>query len=263
MPTQPEQAKSEVMDRIADMIQERVAADRAAKVESFMRQFYRRVDPADLAQWSFARQRMPGAAKVRVYSPRFEEHGWRSVHSVVEIVTDDMPFLVDSVSMELNRQGLVIHLPIHPVLTVRRDDEGELLEVLPDGASPAGGLRESIIHIEVDRQTEPEVLERIHQGIERVLADVRAAFDDWGPMRERVREILTHLADEPPKVDPDELAEARSLLEWIDQGNFTFLGYRVYDLDDQGGEDVLRPVRGTGLGILRETADRPLSPSFA
>ena len=276
MPTQPEQAKSEVMDRIADMIQERVAADRAAKVESFMRQFYRRVDPADLlqrtvpdlygaalAQWSFARQRMPGAAKVRVYSPRFEEHGWRSVHSVVEIVTDDMPFLVDSVSMELNRQGLVIHLPIHPVLTVRRDDKGELLEVLPADASPAGGLRESIIHIEVDRQTEPEVLERIHQGIERVLADVRAAFDDWGPMRERVREILTHLADEPPKVDPDELAEARSLLEWIDQGNFTFLGYRVYDLDDQGGEDVLRPVRGTGLGILRETADRPLSPSFA
>src|SRR6266511_4212672 len=183
MPTQPEQAKSEVMDRIADMIQERVAADRAAKVESFMRQFYRRVDPADLlqrtvpdlygaalAQWSFARQRMPGAAKVRVYSPRFEEHGWRSVHSVVEIVTDDMPFLVDSVSMELNRQGLVIHLPIHPVLTVRRDDKGELLEVLPADASPAGGLRESIIHIEVDRQTEPEVLERIHQGIERVLA---------------------------------------------------------------------------------------------
>jgi glutamate dehydrogenase len=276
MPTQPEQARSEVLDRIAAMIHERVPSEKAAKVESFMRQFYRRVDPADLlqrtvpdlygaalAQWSFARQRAPGVAKVRVYSPRFEEHGWRSVHSVVEIVTDDMPFLVDSVSMELNRQGLVIHLPIHPVLTVRRDDDGELREIVPDDAGPGEGLRESVIHIEVDRQTEPEVLERIHQGIERVLADVRIAFEDWGPMRERVRQILTHLADEPPKVDPDELGEARSLLEWIDQGNFTFLGYRVYDLDTRDGDDVLRPVPGTGLGILRETADRPLSPSFA
>jgi glutamate dehydrogenase len=276
MPTQPEQAKSEVLDRIAAMIHERVASDQAAQVESFTRQYYRRVDPSDLlqrslpdlygaalAQWSFARQRTAGSAKVRVYSPRFEEHGWRSIHSVVEIITDDMPFLVDSVSMEVNRQGLVIHLPIHPVLTIRRDDRGELLEVLPDGTAPGQGLRESIIHIELDRQTEPEVLERLHQGIERVLDDVRVAFEDWGPMRERVREILGQLADEPPAVDPDELAEARALLEWIDQGNFTFLGHRVYDLDDEQGEDVLRPVRGTGLGILRETADRPLSPSFA
>jgi glutamate dehydrogenase len=276
MPTQPEHAKSEVLDRIAAMIHERVPSEKAARVESFMRQFYRRVDPADLllrtvpdlygaalAQWSFARQRLPGTAKVRVYSPRFEEHGWRSIHSVVEIVTDDMPFLVDSVSMELNRQGLIIHLPIHPVLAVRRDDDGELREILPDDTGPGEGLRESVIHIEVDRQTEPEVLERIRLGIERVLADVRVAFEDWGPMRERVREILTHLADEPPRVDPDELAEASSLLEWIDQGNFTFLGYRAYDLHDKDGDDVLRPVKGTGLGILRETADRPLSPSFA
>jgi glutamate dehydrogenase len=276
MSTQPEQAKSETMERITAMIRERVAADQAPQVESFTEQLYRRVDPADLDQrtvpdlygaalslWSFARQRLPGTVKVRVYSPRFEEHGWRSIHSVVEIITDDMPFLVDSVSMELNRQGLVIHLPVHPVLTVKRDAEGELREVLPAGTGPRDGLRESVIHVEVDRQTEPEVLERIRQGLERVLADVRAAFEDWGPMRERVREILSLLADEPPKVDPDELGEARAMLEWIDQGNFTFLGFRVYDLDVQDGEDVLRPVGETGLGILRESAERPMSHSFA
>jgi glutamate dehydrogenase len=277
MPTQPEQAKSEVLDRIIAMIHDRVPSEQADQAESFTRQFYARVDPADLLQrgpsdlygaalaaWNFVRQRLPGAAKVRVYSPRFEEHGWRSVHSVVEIITDDMPFLVDSVSMELSRQGLVIHLPIHPVLTVHRDRDGELRAILPSGSGPREGLHESVIHIEVDRQTEPEVLDGIREGIERVLADVRVAFEDWGPMRERVREILGQLADEPPRgVDPDELGEARSLLEWIDQGNFTFLGYRMYDLNGRDGEDVLRPVPGTGLGILRETADRPLSNSFA
>jgi glutamate dehydrogenase len=277
MPTQPEQAKSEALDRIIAMIRERVPSEQVDQAESFTRQFYRRVDPADLLQravsdlygaalaaWSFARQRQPGSMKVRVYSPRFEEHGWRSVHSVVEVITDDMPFLVDSVSMELSRQGLVIHLPIHPVLTVHRDQAGALQAILPNDTAPRDGVRESFIHIEVDRQTDPAVLDRIREGIERVLADVRVAFEDWGPMRERVREILGQLADEPPPgVDADELGEARSLLEWIDQGNFTFLGYRMYDLDDHDGEDVLRPVPGSGLGILRDAPDRPVSNSFA
>jgi len=276
VPTQPEQAKAEVLERIVATIRDRLPADQADQAESFARQLYQRADPEDLleravpdlygaavAEWGFARQRTRGAAKVRVYSPRFEEHGWRSVHSVVEIITDDMPFLVDSVSMELNRQGLTIHLPLHPVLTVRRDDAGTLLQVLPDDAAPHEGLRESVIHIEVDRQTEPAVLERLRDGIERVLVDVRAASEDWAPMRERVREILTRLGDEPPPVDREELAEARALLEWIDQGHFTFLGYRAYDLEVQDGADVLRPVPGTGLGILRETADKPQSGSFA
>jgi glutamate dehydrogenase len=276
VPTQPEQAKAEVMERIVATIHDRLPSDQADQVEAFTRQFYRGVDPEDLlertvpdlygaavAQWGFARQRGAGVAKVRVYSPRFEEHGWRSVHSVVELVTDDMPFLVDSVSMELNRQGLTIHLPIHPVLTVRRDDAGTLVQVLPDGTRPHPGLRESVIHVEVDRQTEPAVLERIRAGIERVLADVRAASEDWAPMRQRVREILTQLADEPPPVDREELAEARALLEWVDQGHFTFLGYRAYDLRVQDGEDVLRAVPGTGLGILRETTAKPQSHSFA
>jgi glutamate dehydrogenase len=276
VPTQPQQAKAEVLERIVATIHERLPADQADQAEAFARQLYRRVEPEDLlqraipdlygaavAQWGFARQRTPGVAKVRVYSPRFEEDRWRSIHSVVEIVTDDMPFLVDSVSMELNRQGLTIHLPIHPVLAVRRDDAGMLLEVLPEGDAPPDALRESVIHIEVDRQTEPAVLERLREGIERVLADVRAAYEDWAPMRGRVREILAHLADEPPPVDPDELAETRALLEWIDQGHFTFLGCRTYDLQVRDGEDVLCPVPGTGLGILRETADKPVSGSFA
>jgi glutamate dehydrogenase len=276
VPTQPEQAKAEVLERIVATIRDRLPSDQADQVESFTRQLYHGVAPEDLheravadlygaavAQWSFARQRAVGAAKVRVYSPRFEEHGWRSVHSVVEIVTDDMPFLVDSVSMELNRQDLTIHLPIHPVLTVRRDDAGTLVQVLPPDAGPGDGLRESVIHVEVDRQTEPAVLERIRDGIERVLADVRAACEDWAAMRKRVREILVHLADEPPPVDREELAEARALLEWIDQGHFTFLGFRAYDLEGGDGEEVLRPVPGSGLGILRESAAKPLSPSFA
>jgi glutamate dehydrogenase len=274
MSTQPEQAKAEILEQIVAIIHEKVPEDRRDQVESFARQYYHRSAPEDLveletedlygavlAHWRLAQSRQPGEAKVRVYSPRFEEHGWRSKHSIVEIVSDDMPFLVDSVTMELNRNGLVIHLPIHPVIAVRRDEAGELVEVLPPDATD--GVLESFLHFEVDRQSEPEVLGRLRAGVERILVDVRNAVEDWPAMREQVHRILDEFAEHPPPVEEAELAEARALLEWADNHHFTFLGYRAYDLVVQDGEDVLRPVPGTGLGILRQGQERGASGSFA
>jgi glutamate dehydrogenase len=274
MSTQPEQAKAEILQQIVATINEKVPEDRREQVEEFARQYYQRLAPEDLleldpddlygavlAHWRLAHNRQPGEAKVRVYSPRFEEHGWRSRHSIVEIVTDDMPFLVDSVAMELNRNGLVIHLPIHPVIAVRRDGGGELVEVLPPDATD--GIPESYLHFEVDRQSEPEVLDRLRAEVERILVDVKASVEDWSAMREQVRSILAELDERPPPVDEAELAEARALLEWIEDHHFTFLGYRSYDLVQQDGADMLRPVPGTGLGILRQGQTKTASGSFA
>jgi len=276
MATKPEQAKAEILDKIVATVHERVPPEEAAQVEAFARRYYSRVDPEDLAEhdlpdlygavlahWTFTRRRPPGTTKVRVYSPRFEEHGWRSVHTIVEVVTDDMPFVVDSVTMELNRHGLTIHLPIHPVLTVRRDAEGNLLEVLPDGGEADDAVHESVLHMEIDRQTEPEVLEGLREGLERVLADVRAAVEDWPTMRERVAGVLDEYAGHPPPIDQAELEETRELLRWIGDNHFTFLGYRQYDLVTVDGEDTLRSVPGTGLGILRDQGQPPVSVSFA
>jgi glutamate dehydrogenase len=274
MSTQPEQAKAEILQQIVATIQEKVPEDRRDQIEEFARQYYQRLAPEDLvelepedlygavlAHWRLAHRRRPGEAKVRVYSPRFEEHGWRSKHSIVEIVTDDMPFLVDSVAMELNRHGLVIHLPIHPVIAVRRDAAGGLVEILP--LDSEDGLRESFLHFEVDRQSEPEVLDKLRASVERVLGDVRASVEDWDEMRQQVRTILEEFDERPPAVEEAELAEARALLEWIDNHHFTFLGYRSYDLVTEDGEDVLRPIPGTGLGILRQGQGKPASGSFA
>jgi glutamate dehydrogenase len=276
MSTQPEQAKAEILDRIVATINDKVPEERREQLASFARQYYQRTAPEDLlerdpddlygavlAHWRAAQRRQPGVAKVRVYSPRFEEHGWRSVHSIVEIVTDDMPFLVDSVTMEVNRHGLIIHLPIHPVIAVRRDQAGELLEVLPPDADAEDAIRESFIHVEVDRQSEPEVLDKLRAEIERVLCDVRAAVEDWEEMGDQVGAILAEFDERPPPVDEAELAEAKALLEWIRDHHFTFLGYRAYDLLQQDGEDVLRPVEGSGLGILRQAGAKPASGSFA
>src|SRR4051812_27051965 len=150
-----------------------LGGDEPAGAGASPRQYYRWVPPDDLAErtpldlygaalshFNHARKRMPGQAKVRVYNPQFEVNGWESTHTAVEIVTDDMPFLIDSVSMELNRRGFGMHMIIHPVMNVRRDARGRLEEILPAGPDAAeGALRESVIHAEVDRQTDPAQLQ--------------------------------------------------------------------------------------------------------
>src|SRR5215211_4001463 len=268
--------KTELFDKVVGRVREQLPEDQAPQVEEFARQYYDWTHPEDLsgrspvdvygaavAHWSFARQRTPGEAKVRVYNPRFEEHGWQSTHTVVEMVNDDMPFLVDSTRMEINRQSYAIHMILHPVMNVRRDVEGRLLEVLPPDADEEDAISESVIHVEVDRQTEALVLEDLKQSIEKTLADVKAAVEDWPEMRGKAGDIVSGLEENPPDFEPEDLAETREFLEWIDDDNFTFLGYREYDLTRQNGEEALCAVQGSGLGILRQSESGPVSHSFA
>src|SRR5262249_31425028 len=140
---------------------------------------------AALAHRHLAAVRRPGESKVHVYSPNAEEHGWESPHTVVQTVVDDMPFLVDSISMEVTRDGHGIHLGVRPILAVRRDGDGRLLSV-------GEGDPESLIHLEIDRQTDPALLEALHADLVRVLGDVRAAVEDWPAMTARA----VALADE-------------------------------------------------------------------
>jgi glutamate dehydrogenase len=244
----PEQALTEA---VCSRVREQLDGADADLAEAFARQLYRWVAPEDVAErdpldlyglalghFNFARERPPGTPKVRAYNPRFEEHGWQSTHTAVEIVTDDMPFLIDSVSMELNRRGFGVHLIIHPVLAVRRDAEGSLLEILTPGETlEEGAIRESVIHAEVARQSDPARLADIERELERVIGEVRSAVEDWQAMRSRALAAAAELGD------ADE--EAAAFLEWLAADNFTFLGYC--------GPDE------PGLGILRDPGEEGLA----
>ena len=269
MVVKPVELETELIESVCARIQERFDDGQADDCEAFVRQYYHWVPPEDLigrtstdlygaaiAQWNLTRHRPAGTAKVRVYNPDFEHDGWQSTHTVIEIISDDMPFIVDSLGMELVRQGYGIHILIHPVIRVRRDAEGALVQTLVPGADAPDAIAESFAHIEVDRETDAERLATLAEGIERVLAEVRAAVEDWQAMRARTQAIADELAQSPPPVDAVEVEEARAFLAWIEDRHFTFLGYREYSLDHGV---ALRPIPGTGLGILRDR-DRPRRP---
>src|SRR5207249_8115111 len=154
-----EEFRARRLDEVSRLVAAKVAPDQRATLQAFIERYYGQVDPEDLLErqpadlygaalshWNFARKRATGQARVRVFNPSIEEHGWQSTHTIIEIVNDDMPFLVDSVTMEVNRHGLTLHLITHPLLAVVRDGSGTLTGLAPDSKDVP---RESFIHVEI------------------------------------------------------------------------------------------------------------------
>ncbi|MFG1747856.1 NAD-glutamate dehydrogenase [Micromonospora chalcea] len=219
------------------------------------------------AHRDLAQQRVPGELKLRIHEPDAEQH-----HTVVEIVTDDMPFLVDSVTALLNSRHLDVHLLVHPLVVVRREPLGRLTEVSadvePDDAI-AGDLVESWMRIEIDPVRDPAEREALRRELQRVLTDVREAVEDWPKMRQRALALADELAaartsDNRPPVPEKDITDSVELLRWLAHDHFTFLGYREYRLVDadgaRGSGQALEAVLGTGLGILR--SDSPEARSL-
>ncbi|MET7901231.1 NAD-glutamate dehydrogenase [Streptomyces sp. NPDC005355] len=310
MQTKLDEAKAELLARAARVAENSPAGGQTPvqglgpeTLTAYLQHYYLHTPPEDLADrdpvdvfgaalshYRLAEVRPQGTANVRVHTPTVEEHGWTCSHSVVEVVTDDMPFLVDSVTNELTRQGRGIHVVIHPQVIVRRDITGKLIELLdeswdrkPGQKLPHDAVVESWIHVETDRETDRGDLKQITADLLRVLSDVREAVEDWEKMRESALRLAEALPEEPKaaEVREQEVEEARELLRWLADDHFTFIGYREYELTQApteagGQEDVLSAVPGTGLGILRsdphhkDTAGEsahagpaaPVSPSF-
>ncbi|HLS06028.1 MAG TPA: NAD-glutamate dehydrogenase [Wenzhouxiangella sp.] len=268
-----EQEKPAQLKRILSKVE---AGDNASRLTTFVSEFYRRVPAAELATLSdaeavalasgflqFAENRTGHEVLARAYNPSSADHGWESGHTIVEIVNDDMPFLVDSVLLALSDMGINAHLVIHPVLKVERDGSGRLEALSGQRDGPADARAESMMHVQVDRQSQAGVLKDIEERILSVLAEVRLAVGDWKPMLDRTREIADELATTHAALSGPALEEAREFFNWLIDDHFTFLGYREYVVEDAADGRVLRAIADSGLGIMhpdnRAAPVRPLS----
>jgi glutamate dehydrogenase len=256
------------LESIQSAVKAIVPADRLPCALSFAQAFYARL-PADelelrsakvwaaiaISNLAFADQRNPGEAKIRVFNPTAAD-GFDGGYSVVQIVNDDMSFLVDSVGMALTAHGLSSHGIAHPVFPVTRDANGKLLRV-------GEGIPESLIHLDIDRLASEADMQALQATIATALADVRAAFADWQQMRAKMQQIASELESRPMPASAQTRAEAEEFLRWAADNHFTFLGYREYEVTERDGARALAAVAGTGLGVMRgkdaEAKPRPLT----
>jgi glutamate dehydrogenase len=251
------------LEPVFEALRKHVPKDQQAQAEQFTKAFYRRMTAEEFAlhspdAWAvlaadfleLARQRKPGEAQVRVFNASLKQHGLESPHTMLQIVNDDMPFLVDSVTMALAEMGIGVHVLGHPVVRFHRDQAGNV-DAVGDGES------ESLIHLEIDRQP-AEAMPRIEQAIRKVLANVRAIVADWDAMRAKMLQIADELPTRTMPVSPAGRAEAQAFLRWAAENHFTYLGYREYQVADRDGQALLCPVEASGLGLLRgQDVSRP------
>ena len=250
----------------------------AARQVGFVSAYFENADPDEIvscepatlyaianAHWRLLdAPRAADSARVRVFNPTLAEDGFVSEHTVVQIVHDDMPFLVDSVTMAINRSGRTAHWIVHPLISVVRDAKGRIDTVRSAPvAAPAGQKApvESLIMVQCDHIVSASQRDVLAQDLDRVLGDVRSAVQDWRAMLDRAQEVGA--ASERAKLSATSRQEGVDFLHWLQDRHFTFLGARDYDLKRDGDNVMLTARPGSGLGILRgpvQTAETMLPP---
>ena len=257
-------AESPVLDRLLALVDDRVEPERADAVRAFVRAYVRRMpEEGELEEaaedllaeaiglFELASSRAGAPAAVRALNPTRSEHGYSPAGAVLETATNDLPFLVDSVSAELSARGLGIVRVLHPIIGTERDARGAIVRV----TSPGDGADESVMHFELARRLADGELAELEEAVRDVLEDVRRVVGDHAAMRERALEMVDVARAADDQRSPEEVAETVAFLGWLLQGNFVFLGARDERLGDHGAE----AVPGTALGLF--TAADPPPPT--
>lgn len=275
-----QQIRQQIIQKLIELAHNKVSSEQADVFSAFISQFYTLAPLEDLLErelidlyggawslWQMVETRADKEVKLRVYNPDIERHGWQSKYTIVELAMDDMPFIIDSVGMALNRLGYTNHLIINVGgIQVKRNASGKAQSVHASDASVKGALREAHIHIEIDTQTDAKELDKLTEHLRVVIADIRMCVEDWAPMRKQITAAL----DELKKIkhtNPEDVTEAMEALAWMDNNHFTYLGYREYDLITVSeknvkesaeltqahiGKKALHLRKNTSLGVLRD-----------
>ncbi|NNF51091.1 MAG: NAD-glutamate dehydrogenase [Gammaproteobacteria bacterium] len=257
-------AKNKILEKVIAEARNQTGNRLKVHVEDFISMYFKNVavedlrerSPANLAGMAlshleFGSRRKPGESLHRFLNPRRERDGWSSPHTVLQMVNDDMPFLVDSLGMVLNRSGLSVHLTIHPVFKVKRNKDNKVTGVSVPDKHTRGKNAESFIQIIFNRIGDGELANTLDKAIAETLGDIRLATADWAKMMKESHRTRELLRKNPPPLGKKELTESEALLEWMEQDHFTYLGFREYLLAEENGETTLVAKKGSGLGILR------------
>ena len=255
--------KDKLLEQLSELFSSKLTEPMLSAVNVFAFQYYR-VSPieellerrlenlygATLSAWRFIQEHPSGRPKVRVYNPDFEQHGWHCNHTVIEILQSDMPFLVDSIRMELARQEVAIHAIHNAVLQVERDRDDQLSQLVDVGAKSDKAQAESVVYLEVDRHNDQNELKSIRQGLLDVLTDVRLAVEDYQPMCERVQALVEELG-QVSSIGSADIKESQAFLKWLLKDHFTFLGYDELKLEGSGKTLKVSRVMGSEMGTLK------------
>lgn len=263
-----------LLEKVFEVIQQKLPADVAPLVIEFTQRLYRNVSRDDLigreqstiynsvvALWhSFNKYSNHQEAEIKVYNPEVSKHGWQSPHTVIEIIATDMPFMVDSVRMALSRFGVRAHLFLQAPLIHRRNEQGKVSKIVEAGKLDLTAEVVTVFLLEVDRLSSNDELQALKHELVSVFDEINAAVTDWQPMREKMLEIANTLEQRHYPGDKEDVVQAKRFLTWLAEGNFTLMGYRGYNLIATAGEYEIHQEIGSSLGVMKSSASNKARP---
>lgn len=259
-------SKKKIIDNIVKHAG-KVGAKKGAGYTKYLRQYFRSVAAEDLLDRSVAElnaiaalhlkaahKRAEDEIIIQIVSPEEDHPDLPSDRTLLQTVCDDMPFVIDTITMVINDMGLVVNQTIHPILRVRRGKTRNWREIVSDETASQNVSMESFAHFELDRIGDERKLARLRRRIEQALRDVKACTRDWQKMRSKALSIAEEIRNTSSPVRAKDREETAALLEWMADDHFTFLGYREYVVDDAGKKARLKPRNSSGLGVLRKNS---------
>jgi len=266
MATNDKASSAAILLKLEAKLEKRLPGPRARQVIEFARHYFVtaaaedmahwRLDDlygATLSSWEFLQEYSLSQPKVRVYNPEFEEHGWQSSHTIVQVLSEDLPFTLDSLRVELNRRNLGIHALHNAVITLKRDSRNHFAGFLSSNSKAKSARHETLLSIEIDRHADPRLLQDLEQALNDVLYQVAMVVEDFQPMQGKTEQLVAMYDAIPPAKRPDGMAETRAFIGWLQQ-HFTFLGYDEYALTSSRSKQ-LQPLAGSQLGVLKYCDD--------
>ena len=201
------------------------------------------------SHWHLTKERGQGNPRIRIYCPVTKSDKLRK--TVIDVVSDDMAFLVDSVVSEINKNNLLIDLLIHPILYVKYNKSNNLEDI--SSKEKKGYIRQSHIHIHIKETVSDEILADLEKGLYEALEDVYYANRDWKKMLAKMREARDELAHAKTKTPASEIQSYCDFLDYLHNNNFTLLGYREYEFtEDKKGNVKSKTVKGKSLAYTND-----------
>ena len=251
-----------LLEKVYQLIQDKLEQKQQPLVTQLAQHLFSNVSQDDLAErnesdlygavvslWHHICEKKSDDYSVRVFNPTVSRHGWESTHTIVEIVVPDGPFHVDSIKMALSRLDLTAHLMLNGPTQIDRDDKGAIKSI-NNGEGPL----QSLFHIEVDRLSNKAEMKTLQDELLEILLDTALVVKDWKPMVNKLDQVISQLEANVDRLpESDRFQETMAFLRWLGDHNFTFMGYKEYDLVEIEGDTTLRPTEEAGLGLFSQS----------
>lgn len=257
---------SVLLEQVFSLINEKVDASESGKVVQFGKLLMKTTSFDDLdgrsdsdlygailSLWKLLQSKKNNEPSIKVFNPEIAKHGWQSSHTVIQIIVDDTPFLVDSIRMAINRLNITSHLILHSPMHFTRDENGKVDDFVDKSERNANTCSETVFLIEIDRQSRPEFVKDLTEELHSVVSEVSLSVADWQPMREKLTDITKNFVKSKSKASTAVKSQGKNFLNWLNDHNFTLMGYRYYSVKPIEGDYRWCPQDDSSLGLMKNS----------